>query len=231
MSVTGNIVNAGAVNIAGFTSDSEKTAVVAADKIVILDSESSDELKTAQVGNIPGSGDVTGPSSATNNGVTRFDTTSGKIVQDSAATLDDNGTFNIPAGQTYNINGTPVGGGSTDDNIQFIIDGGGFAITTGIKFDVVVPFAGTITSATALADQSGSIVVDLWKDTYANYPPDNSDSITSSAPVTISTATKSQDSTLTGWTTAVSVGDIIRINVDSCTTITRCLIALAITKS
>ena len=117
------------------------------------------------------------------------------------------------------------------DNMQFIIDGGGFAITTGIKFDIVVPFSGTITSVTALADVSGSIVVDLWKDTYANYPPDNADSITAAAPVTITTATKSQDSTLTGWTKPITKGEIIRINVDSCTTITRCLVALAITKT
>lgn len=114
--------------------------------------------------------------------------------------------------------------------ITFIIDGGGTAITTGIKGDMEIPFGATIDSYTALADQSGSIVVDIWKDTYANFPPTDADSITASAPVTISTAVKAQDATLTGWTTAITAGDILRFNVDSVTDIERLTISLNITK-
>lgn len=115
--------------------------------------------------------------------------------------------------------------------ITYVIDGGGSAITTGIKGDFSVPAACTITSYTALADQTGSIVVDIWKDTYANFPPTDADSITSAAPVTISSATKATDSTLTGWTTSISAGDILRFNVDSASTITRLTIELRVTKS
>src|SRR6266478_2257713 len=88
--------------------------------------------------------------------------------------------------------------------IPFVIDGGGLAITTGIKGDLQIPFACTITSWTLLADQSGSIVIDLWKDTYANYPPTIADTITASAKPTLSSATKNTSSTLTGWTTSVT---------------------------
>ncbi len=109
------------------------------------------------------------------------------------------------------------------------LDGGGSAITTGIKADVSVPYACTITAVTMLADQSGSIVVDIWKDTYANYPPVVGDSITASAKPTITTATKSTDATLTGWTTSVSAGDTLRFNVDSATTITRLALTLTVT--
>ena len=116
-------------------------------------------------------------------------------------------------------------------SIEFVIDGGGSVITTGIKGDLEIPFAGTITGVSLLADQSGSIVVDIWKDTYANYPPTDADSITAAAPPTISTATKSQDLTLTGWTTALSVGDILRLNVDSATTLTRVLVSLKVNRS
>ena len=115
--------------------------------------------------------------------------------------------------------------------IQYVIDGGGDAITTGIKGDLEIPFACTITAATALADQTGSIVVDIWKDTYANYPPTDADSITAAAPVTISSATKSQDTTLTGWTVSVTAGDTLRFNVDSVSTVTRCVISLKIKKA
>ncbi|GAI77252.1 unnamed protein product, partial [marine sediment metagenome] len=47
--------------------------------------------------------------------------------------------------------------------ITFIIDGGGSAITTGEKGHLRIPFACTINRVTMLADQSGSIVVDIWK--------------------------------------------------------------------
>jgi len=115
--------------------------------------------------------------------------------------------------------------------IEIVIDGGGAAIATGVKGDVEIPFGLTITQATLLADQSGSIVVDIWKDTYANFPPTVADTITASAKPTLSSAAKSQDATLTGWTTSVSAGDILRFNVDSASTVTRVVLSLKYTKA
>lgn len=115
--------------------------------------------------------------------------------------------------------------------INAILNGGGSAIPVSSQGDIVIPFAGTITGVTLLADVSGSIVIDIWKDTYANYPPTIADTITASALPTISSAIKSQDTTLTGWTTSVTAGDVIRFNVNSCSTITRCNIILSITRS
>ncbi len=44
-----------------------------------------------------GMGDVVGPSSATDNALARFDTTTGKLIQNSVATLDDTGKLVTPA--------------------------------------------------------------------------------------------------------------------------------------
>jgi hypothetical protein len=118
----------------------------------------------------------------------------------------------------------------TTGTILFIIDGGGSAITTGEKGDLTIPFACTINEWTLLADQSGSIVVDIWKDTYANYPPTVADTITASAKPTISTATKGQSSTLTGWTTSIAAGDILAFNVDSASTVQRVTLSLKVTR-
>lgn len=115
--------------------------------------------------------------------------------------------------------------------ITFIIDGVGATIATGIKGDLEIPFACTITRATLLADQTGSIVVDIWKDTYANYPPTVLDTITASAKPTISSGVKSQDSTLTGWTTSIVAGDTLRFNVDSVTTVQRVTLSLKVTRT
>jgi len=114
--------------------------------------------------------------------------------------------------------------------ITFIIDGGGSAITTGIKGDLEIPFACTIEEVIVLADQTGSIVVDIWKDTYANFPPTDADSITASATPTLSSAIKAQNNTLTGWTTSIVAGDILRFNVDSATTVQRVSIILQVRK-
>lgn len=116
-------------------------------------------------------------------------------------------------------------------SITFIIDGGGAAITTGQKGHLRIPFACEIERVTLLADQSGSIVVNIWKDTYANFPPLVGDKITASAPPTITTAQKSKDTTLTDWTKTIAAGDILAFNVDSVTDIERVTLALKVKKT
>lgn len=141
----------------------------------------------------------------------------------------DSGTAGT-AGQVLKSGGASANGAYADDlvSITFIVDGGGVAITTGVKGDLEIPFACTIVQATLLADQSGSIVVNVWKKAYASFPPTVADKITASAPPTITTATKSQDATLTGWTTSIAAGDILRFNVDSITTIQRATLSLKV---
>jgi len=112
--------------------------------------------------------------------------------------------------------------------ITIVVDGGGVVLTTGIKGYKSFPVAGTITAVRLLADQSGSIVIDIWKDTYANYPPTVADTITAAAKPTITTALKSEDTTLTGWTTSVAAGDVFGFNIDSVTTIQRIVLELTI---
>lgn len=110
--------------------------------------------------------------------------------------------------------------------LNFVIDGGGSAITTGLKGFLEIPFGMTLTGVTVLAEQSGSAVIDVWKDAYANFPPTVADTITASAKPTLSSAAKTKDTTLTGWTTSVNAGDILAFNVDSASTVQRLTIAL-----
>lgn len=115
--------------------------------------------------------------------------------------------------------------------IGYAIDGGGAVITTGqLKGCLLVPYDCTIESVTLLANASGSIVVDIWKDTYANYPPTNADSICASAKPTLSSAAKSQDTTLTGWTKTISAGDVLVFNVDSASTVQHVTLVLKVTR-
>jgi len=132
------------------------------------------------------------------------------------------------AGTAFVSNGTVAGWVTQYVSVSLIIDGGGTAILTGIKGDLTIPFNCVIDQWTLLADQSGSIVVDVWKDSYANYPPTVLDSITSASPPTISSATKAQSSTLTSWTPGISAGDTLRFNVNSNSGITRVTLSLRV---
>lgn len=193
----------------------------AAGAYVPLKVDADGKLQTSGGG---GSGDVTGPASSTDNAITRFDGTGGKTIQNSSATIDDNGTVNIPAGQEYQINGTALSAsdvGALSSTVAEVINlpvlnGKGFALTTGTKeLMFTVPYACTITAAGFVTDQSTTTTIDIWKSTYDNFPPDNGDSITASAPLSSSEAIKARDTTLTGWTTSLAKGDIIYINIDA----------------
>ena len=162
--------------------------------------------------------------------------TSGNISGNTltGTTLTD-GTFTVTGGviSAGTWQGTDIDAQYLDDDIRarsigITIDGAGSAISTGIWGYIEIPYDCTIQRVTMLADQSGDVVVDIWKDTYANYPPTDADSITASAVPTISSADKSQDATLTGWTTSISEGDILGFNVDSAATITRVHIILKV---
>lgn len=143
------------------------------------------------------------------------------------------GSFSATGAAAWDANHVVTGlDGISTAAVGYTINGGGSAITTGvIGVGLTIPFAATINSVTLQADQTGSIVIDIWKDSYANFPPTVTDSICASAKPTISASNKSLDTTLTGWTTAIAAGDILYFNVDSCSTITNVVLTLKVTKT
>lgn len=116
-------------------------------------------------------------------------------------------------------------------SVSCTIDGGGAVITTGIKGEVRVPMNMTITGWEITANTSSTITVDIWKDTYANYPPADADSICNGHEPAISAGIKAQDVDLADWSTvAITAGDYIRFNVDANDNATKILITLYGTK-
>lgn len=112
------------------------------------------------------------------------------------------------------------------DGRDFIIDGGGATITTGVKGDIEIKYACTMTAWRVLADQSGLISVGIWRDSYANFPPTVADLLTTPA-ITVSGTKNSA----TGLSHALVAGDILRFNVTSVTSIQRVTIALTWTRT
>lgn len=96
----------------------------------------------------------------------------------------------------------------------YIIDGGGLAITTGLKGFLIFTYSATITSWAIIADASGSISVDVWK---ANGSvPVIGNSITGGNPPLLSAAQYSGLVTPVNWSTLnIIPGDVMGFNVSS----------------
>ena len=125
-------INGSTVKIADIVDDD----TLAADSATSLVTEQA--IKAYVDSSIAGSGDVVGPVSSTDNAVTRYDGVTGKLVQDSAVTIDDTGV--VTADNLF-LNGSSIDVGSilkrrASTGLKF---GGTCSINGGdnTKFDVV----------------------------------------------------------------------------------------------
>jgi hypothetical protein len=146
----------------------------------------------------------------------------------SGSTLTVNGRIeSLLGGYKYPNGTTQTIAAALKHQITIIIDGAGSAITTGAKKAYVrVPCNMTLTGWDVVADQAGSIVVDLWKDTYANFPPTVTDTFAGTEKPTLATTQKAQDVSLTSMNTTLTEGEYIEANVDSAATVTKMIITL-----
>ena len=89
------------------------------------------------------------------------------------------------------------------------------------------PYAGTITGWRILGTPSGSIQLDVWKDTYTNAMPTNTDSICNGHEPKITSAIKAEDTDLSDWSSvSFTADDVFKVYVDSCSTMTKCVLML-----
>ena len=135
------------------------------------------------------------------------------------------GGFTPPAGPTSGQSLVWVGPKLTDlgwstisspyVNIGAVFDGASSNLASGAFVDVPIPYACTVILTEMLLSPSGSLVVATSKATYAAYPVFTP--IDGTAPITVASAVKSQNSVLTGWTTSLAAGDILRFTISTIT--------------
>ncbi len=115
-------------------------------------------------------------------------------------------------------------------NLSFIFQNNGAVLNTGVQEAAYceIPVKLEVISCHMYGGPTGSIVVDLWKDAYANYPPTDADSIVASAPPTISSGVKSEDTSLTGWSKTLEAGSGILPNIDSVSAMTWAKVVLTV---
>lgn len=115
--------------------------------------------------------------------------------------------------------------------LVMVVDAGDSVIAIGPSHSYEVPFPGTITGWTLLANGTGSIELDIWKSTYASYPPTVAGSIVGGNYPALVGGSKNQDSVLSAWNKTLAEGDVLRLNVRSCSGITKVTLTLHVQRT
>jgi hypothetical protein len=145
---------------------------------------------------------------------------------------ENNAELTLSLGNTISLSALSGGGGGGGSGgetaIGITIDGAGYAITTGDKGSITIPYNATLNNITMIADVSGVCIVDIFKSNFSTYP--TSSSICSTSLPTISGAIKSVDVSLAGWDTNIQSGDILDFQVLSASNITKLNLTIGATK-
>ena len=207
ISTTDNLIIGGTSDVAG-TVVAEATGNFKADTIETRQDADGDQLILREG---TGQGAGTGAISLDLNGVNLPDGTTRQCL--------DNSGFIRTSCLDNSMKTSSVG-------FEFFASSG--TIQAGWQAMAILPFPATITAARARCTPSGDAVADVWS---SSVVPTDANSITGAAPITISSGTLSDDTTLTGWSTSIPSGNTLIVNIDSATTVTLCYFHLELLKT
>jgi hypothetical protein len=187
-------------------------------------------------------GTPTAPTATAGTNTTQVATTSfvgtaiANLVASSPAALDTLNELATALGNDANFASTMTTALSTKATVTQLnairrvfgitIDGAGSVPAPGLKGYWRAPAVGVIKKVTLISDIAGAAVIDVWRDSFANYPPTVADTITAAAKPTLSSSNKAEDATLTGWSKNFAAGDVFGFNLDSITTCTKLTLSI-----
>jgi len=152
ITTSGTITLAGTLAVANGGTGTATPSIVAGTNITVTGTWPNQTIAASGGG---GSGDVVGPASATDNALVRFDSTTGKLIQNSVVTVADT-TGNMSGVGTLSMNGELTYGGVTLNNGvtgtgKMVLDTSPTLVTPALG----TPTSGTLTNATGLPISSG----------------------------------------------------------------------------
>jgi len=111
--------------------------------------------------------------------------------------------------------------------INYVVDNGSRPMTIGNKGYLTIDVTGTIQSFILLADNTGTLELDLIKCTFDDFPIGTS--ICGNSRPELNNEVKKSDITLTGWTKQLTAGDILQYEViNTSTSLKKFAIALKV---
>lgn len=143
----------------------------------VADNEFLKRSGTTVIGASPGGGglgDVVGPGSSTDNAIARFDSTTGKLIQNSTVTLDDTGAMTFPE---MAAPGTPASGnaviyaksdglfyGKDDAGLETILSGGAGGGISGLTTSTIPKAASSTTIDDSQISQTATDIIVTSRD-------------------------------------------------------------------
>jgi hypothetical protein len=122
-------------------------------------------------------------------------------------TVSGNITGNYILGNASQLSGLPL----SPINIVTNINAGNSIIQAGTKAYITVPTNGTITGWTVLGNNQGDIQFTVALTNFATFPA--ATTISGGEVPALASEYSNRSSTLSGWTTALSAGDILEVGV------------------
>jgi hypothetical protein len=134
-----------------------------------------------------------------------------------SVTIQPQGAGNIAAGSVLTLYGirdaATTGQMNAPETINATIDGGGSALASGVKADLEVPFDCQIQYVTLMADQIGTVTLDIRRSSFASWP--TVASIMGTVLPSLTSAQKSQTMADASWSRYLSAGDVLQLYLPS----------------
>ena len=108
--------------------------------------------------------------------------------------------------------------------------GFGSPLVVNSKTYLRIPYNCQLLGWDIIADQTGSLVIEVWKGTFDELPDSEDDSITGENDPTITNNIKATDDVLEDWSKILAEGDYLCFNIKSAASITAAVLTLKITK-
>ena len=112
---------------------------------------------------------------------------------------------------------------------NFIISGS--PITNAAVGEITIGYNARIVGIQMTSFQTGDITVDIWRSSFASYPPTQAGSITGSNLPAIVNSNKFQDLVLAGWITSLNQNDVLRFVVSNASCINVCTVSLLLART
>ncbi|MBD3260092.1 MAG: hypothetical protein GF334_00140 [Candidatus Altiarchaeales archaeon] len=115
--------------------------------------------------------------------------------------------------------------------INFVVEGGSSAVSSGTKGNLTMPFDLQLNDWRVMAEETGTIYFNIYEGTYNDYPPSTKMHAGMTGPHIIS-GIKNQDLDISDWSsTSLSRGGLLRVEVDGSQSITNATLSFNFNKT